>query len=159
MYSQNAALNIALFSITLIFNTLLQSFNIRPHISTPNPFSTFSISNIMLMQTRRLSIFKPAFSFQKHFLSTNNNEIIKDETSSFCKTKSSKSSILITTPLFYVNGAPHIGHLYSALQADALSRWYRLKGLDVKFTTGTDEHGLKVNIIQYFFIFSKEALK
>ena len=52
--------------------------------------------------------------------------------------------VLITTPIYYVNGPPHIGHLYSTLLADALARWFRLTGHPVKFTTGTDEHGLKV---------------
>lgn len=51
---------------------------------------------------------------------------------------------LITTPIFYVNGAPHIGHLYSALLGDAQSRWLQLRGQRVLFMTGTDEHGLKV---------------
>lgn len=56
------------------------------------------------------------------------------------------STKMITTPIFYVNGAPHIGHLYSALQADALSRWFRIKDRSTTtlFTTGTDEHGLKI---------------
>ncbi|GMF23274.1 unnamed protein product [Phytophthora lilii] len=50
----------------------------------------------------------------------------------------------ITTPIFYVNAAPHIGHVHSAVLADALARWCRVKRRDVLFTTGTDEHGLKV---------------
>ncbi|CEG43401.1 methionine-trna ligase [Plasmopara halstedii] len=50
----------------------------------------------------------------------------------------------ISTPIFYVNAAPHIGHVHSAVLADALSRWHKIKGCDVLFTTGTDEHGLKV---------------
>ncbi|CAI5733215.1 unnamed protein product [Hyaloperonospora brassicae] len=50
----------------------------------------------------------------------------------------------ITTPIFYVNAAPHIGHVHSAVMADALARWHRLKKCDVLFTTGTDEHGLKI---------------
>ena len=50
----------------------------------------------------------------------------------------------ITTPIFYVNAAPHIGHVHSAVMADALARWHRLKQCDVLFTTGTDEHGLKI---------------
>ncbi|XP_069851835.1 methionine--tRNA ligase, mitochondrial [Dipodomys merriami] len=52
-----------------------------------------------------------------------------------------------TTPIFYVNAAPHIGHLYSALLADALSRRRRLLGpgaAAVRLSTGTDEHGLKI---------------
>ncbi len=50
----------------------------------------------------------------------------------------------ITTPIYYVNDVPHIGHAYSTLTADALARWHRLMGEDVFFLTGTDEHGLKV---------------
>jgi methionyl-tRNA synthetase len=57
---------------------------------------------------------------------------------------SKPSQTFITTPIFYVNAAPHIGHVHSAVLADALSRWHQLKGSDVLFTTGTDEHGLKV---------------
>ena len=50
----------------------------------------------------------------------------------------------VTTPIYYVNDAPHIGHAYTTVAADALSRWRRLWGDDVVFLTGTDEHGLKV---------------
>ncbi|XP_065925280.1 methionine--tRNA ligase, mitochondrial isoform X1 [Magallana gigas] len=60
---------------------------------------------------------------------------------SYC---SNSKSIFITTPIFYVNAAPHIGHLYTALLADATARFYRLQGKDVVLSTGTDEHGLKI---------------
>jgi methionyl-tRNA synthetase len=50
----------------------------------------------------------------------------------------------VTTPIYYVNDAPHIGHAYSTIAADVLARWRRLWGDDVVFLTGTDEHGLKV---------------
>lgn len=50
----------------------------------------------------------------------------------------------ITTPLYYVNGDPHIGHSYTNIACDALARFKRLKGCDVLFTTGTDEHGQKI---------------
>ncbi|RLN02806.1 hypothetical protein BBO99_00004892 [Phytophthora kernoviae] len=50
----------------------------------------------------------------------------------------------ITTPIFYVNAAPHIGHVHSAVLGDAISRWFHVKNHNVLFTTGTDEHGLKV---------------
>jgi len=50
----------------------------------------------------------------------------------------------VTTPIYYVNDAPHIGHAYTTVTADALARWHRLHGEDVWFLTGTDEHGLKV---------------
>ncbi|HEU5084672.1 MAG TPA: methionine--tRNA ligase [Acidimicrobiales bacterium] len=50
----------------------------------------------------------------------------------------------VTTPIYYVNDAPHIGHAYTTVTADALARWHRLLGDETLFLTGTDEHGLKV---------------
>ena len=50
----------------------------------------------------------------------------------------------ITTPIYYVNDVPHVGHAYTSIACDALARFYRLKGSDVFFLTGTDEHGLKI---------------
>lgn len=50
----------------------------------------------------------------------------------------------VTTPIYYVNGAPHIGHAYTSVAADVLARFHRLAGDDVFFLTGTDEHGQKV---------------
>lgn len=50
----------------------------------------------------------------------------------------------ITTPIYYVNAKPHLGHAYSTIVSDALARWHRLLGDDVYFLTGTDEHGLKI---------------
>ncbi|MHB1208116.1 MAG: methionine--tRNA ligase [Acidimicrobiales bacterium] len=50
----------------------------------------------------------------------------------------------ITTPIYYVNDAPHVGHAYTTVNADALARWHRLVGDDTKFLTGTDEHGQKI---------------
>ena len=54
------------------------------------------------------------------------------------------SKFYITTPIYYVNDKPHIGHAYTTVAADVLARWHRLKGEDVFFLTGTDEHGEKV---------------
>lgn len=50
----------------------------------------------------------------------------------------------ITTPIYYVNGSPHIGHSYTTIAADCLARHKRARGYDVYFLTGTDEHGQKV---------------
>ena len=50
----------------------------------------------------------------------------------------------ITTPIYYVNAKPHIGHAYTTLAADVLARWKKLNEYDVFFLTGTDEHGSKV---------------
>ena len=50
----------------------------------------------------------------------------------------------ITTAISYPNGRPHIGHAYEAIAADAIARYHRQAGRDVRFQTGTDEHGLKM---------------
>jgi methionyl-tRNA synthetase len=50
----------------------------------------------------------------------------------------------LTTPIYYVNDAPHVGTAYTTVNADALARWHRLSGDDVRFMTGTDEHGAKI---------------
>src|SRR6188472_3361825 len=47
----------------------------------------------------------------------------------------------ITTPIYYVNAAPHLGHAYTCIGADILARHMRQRGDDVFFLTGTDEHG------------------
>ena len=54
------------------------------------------------------------------------------------------SQFFITTPIYYVNDRPHIGHAYTSVACDVLARFHRLKGDKVKFLTGTDEHGQKV---------------
>ncbi|MDZ4164170.1 MAG: methionine--tRNA ligase [Smithellaceae bacterium] len=50
----------------------------------------------------------------------------------------------ITTPIYYVNASPHLGHAYTTIVADVLARYHRLKGYDTFFCTGTDEHGDKI---------------
>lgn len=55
-----------------------------------------------------------------------------------------RQKFYLTTPIFYPNGVPHIGHAYTALATDAIARFERLDGRDVFFLTGTDEHGLKM---------------
>ncbi|MFQ5441313.1 MAG: methionine--tRNA ligase [Thermodesulfobacteriota bacterium] len=55
-----------------------------------------------------------------------------------------KKTFYITTPIYYVNDVPHIGHAYTTVAADVLARFKRLKGFKVLFLTGTDEHGQKV---------------
>lgn len=56
----------------------------------------------------------------------------------------SREKFYITTPIFYPNGMPHIGHAYTSIATDAMARFQRLDGKDVLFLTGTDEHGLKM---------------
>ena len=57
---------------------------------------------------------------------------------------SADKSFYLTTPIYYVNDAPHIGHAYTTVAGDVLTRWHRQKGESVWFLTGTDEHGEKV---------------
>jgi methionyl-tRNA synthetase len=58
--------------------------------------------------------------------------------------RNSQDSFYITTPIYYVNAEPHIGHAYTTIVADVIARFYRLNGFDTFFLTGTDEHGNKV---------------
>ena len=53
----------------------------------------------------------------------------------------------ITTPIYYVNDVPHIGHAYTTIAADVLSRWHKSGGDDSYFLTGTDEHGQKIQTV------------
>jgi len=59
-------------------------------------------------------------------------------------TMSGAKSFYLTTPIYYVNDAPHIGHAYTTVAGDVLTRWHRQRGESVWFLTGTDEHGEKV---------------
>lgn len=64
----------------------------------------------------------------------------------------------VTTPIYYVNDKPHIGHAYTTVACDVLARFKRLDGFDVKFLTGTDEHGQKVEKSAEAFGMSPQAL-
>lgn len=56
----------------------------------------------------------------------------------------SQKTFYLTTPIYYVNNAPHIGHAYTTVAGDVLTRWHRQKGESVWYLTGTDEHGEKI---------------
>jgi methionyl-tRNA synthetase len=56
----------------------------------------------------------------------------------------SAKAFYLTTPIYYVNDAPHIGHAYTTVAGDVMTRWHRMAGEEVWFLTGTDEHGQKV---------------
>ena len=56
----------------------------------------------------------------------------------------STDNYYITTPIYYVNDKPHLGHAYTSVACDVIARYMRLDGMNVKFLTGTDEHGQKV---------------
>ena len=57
---------------------------------------------------------------------------------------SEPKTFFVTTPIYYVNDVPHIGHAYTTVAGDVLTRWHRQKGEDVFYLTGTDEHGEKI---------------
>ena len=56
----------------------------------------------------------------------------------------SKPTYSFTTPIYYVNAAPHLGTAYTTIAADTVARYQRMNGCDVAFVTGLDEHGQKV---------------
>ena len=58
-----------------------------------------------------------------------------------------KGTYYITTPIYYPSSNLHIGHTYCTVMADAMARFKRLSGYDVRFLTGTDEHGQKIQTL------------
>ena len=60
------------------------------------------------------------------------------------KREAVSDNFYITTPIYYVNDKPHLGHAYTTIAADVVTRWHRLNGRPAYFLTGTDEHGQKV---------------
>jgi methionyl-tRNA synthetase len=62
-----------------------------------------------------------------------------------------KKPYYITTPIFYVNAAPHVGHLYTMVLTDIVKRWNVLRGEKAIMCTGTDEHGLKVRTLARWY--------
>ncbi len=61
-----------------------------------------------------------------------------------CRFRAAKPKFYFTTPIYYTNGLPHIGHTYSTIVCDTIRRYKRMCGYDVVMTTGTDEHGVNV---------------
>ncbi|GAA3037982.1 methionine--tRNA ligase [Kitasatospora albolonga] len=59
-------------------------------------------------------------------------------------TEASNSAYYVTTPIYYVNDRPHLGHAYTTVAGDVLTRWHRQRGEKVWYLTGTDEHGQKI---------------
>ena len=55
-----------------------------------------------------------------------------------------REQFYLTTPIYYVNDVPHIGHAYTTVASDVLAGYKRLAGYEVLFLTGTDEHGIKI---------------
>src|SRR6267378_5606337 len=60
------------------------------------------------------------------------------------KSNFSMSTFYVTTPIYYANSLPHLGHLYTMIVADAIARHKRQQGIETFFLTGTDEHGINI---------------
>ncbi len=93
-------------------------------------------NNILLKNVRPFSRNKPISS----------GGMVSHSFSTFPSENENKEKFYITTPIYYVNDKPHIGHLYTTLACDVLAQFWRLDGRKVRFLTGTDEHGLKVQV-------------
>lgn len=98
------------------------------------------ISYSMQFQIRHLGGSLPRL---KHAFSREKNGYKKFQ-GQVLRMSSSKSGFYITTPIYYVNGDPHLGHAYTSVVSDIISRYEKKFGKDVLFLTGTDEHGQKV---------------
>ncbi len=77
-------------------------------------------------------------------LRTNRSTLVRGEITDDNTSMTKKNIVYITTPIYYVNDSPHIGHAYTTIAADVLTRFHKLHGREVFFLTGTDEHGAKV---------------
>ncbi|XP_045886155.1 methionine--tRNA ligase, mitochondrial [Micropterus dolomieu] len=102
---------------------------------TPFVFVTRSCKAVHRLQ--QSPFFSPISALSRH----HRMGVLRYTSTHFCK---DDRSYFITTPIFYVNASPHLGHLYSAVIADCLHRYKLLQGFNSKFATGTDEHGLKI---------------
>jgi len=88
---------------------------------------------VLLVKNRRTFWSKLTFGYFASYLSTHEGN-----------SDSTGSNVYVTTPIYYINAEPHIGHAYTSICADIYARFEKLKGNRVFFQTGTDEHGIKV---------------
>ncbi len=91
--------------------------------------------------------FTPEFDDCKRAAETHSvplRTVIAEANLAYPKTTMSKGKYYLTTPIYYVNAAPHIGHAYTTIAAETIARFKRMQGYEVLLTSGTDEHGTKV---------------
>src|SRR6202047_538652 len=77
-------------------------------------------------------------------LTSHNDHTLRVPSKGRMSASRTKPKYYLTTPLYYTNGLPHIGHTYSTIVADVIRRSKRMRGFDVFMTTGADEHGVNV---------------
>eukprot|EP00545_Synedropsis_sp_CCMP1620_P013548 CAMPEP_0119010286 /NCGR_PEP_ID=MMETSP1176-20130426/4909_1 /TAXON_ID=265551 /ORGANISM="Synedropsis recta cf, Strain CCMP1620" /LENGTH=568 /DNA_ID=CAMNT_0006962921 /DNA_START=127 /DNA_END=1833 /DNA_ORIENTATION=- len=110
----------------MILSLLVGSATIRPLLAFRNP-ATFARSSVAL---------------QRRCSTTTTSTSLFQTPATLCD--DGTSPFQITTPIYYVNDKPHIGHAYTSTACDVIARFMRLSGRDVFFLSGTDEHGQKV---------------
>lgn len=105
------------------------------------PLRSYSAFHVDTHISKKQSIYKYNLC-QKHEMQTKKSILsMSTDATSF---DDDKSPFYITTPIYYVNDVPHIGHAYTSTACDVIARFMRLAGRDVFFLSGTDEHGQKV---------------
>ncbi|PSR90790.1 tRNA synthetases class I (M)-domain-containing protein [Coniella lustricola] len=75
---------------------------------------------------------------------TKSSTVASEEAEQDAQQKEPSKPYYVTTPIFYVNAAPHVGHMYSMVVADVMKRWHALHNRKALLLTGTDEHGMKI---------------
>jgi leucyl-tRNA synthetase len=105
---------------------------------------------LVAMLTKRLHSYSLLRNVQQNFIS----RTFSQRPNRFSKTSTTRvfdatverdtSPFFISTPIYYVNGQPHLGHAYTSVVSDVIARFHRSDGREVYFLTGTDEHGQKV---------------
>lgn len=104
-------------------------------------FHPLSLTKAFLRPSiRPLGCQRPALLRRTGFLTSR----LSSSTTTATSSEKTKDSFFVTTPIYYVNGEPHLGHAYTSVMADILARYHRKLGQSVFFLTGTDEHGQKV---------------
>ena len=97
-----------------------------------------------LMITIMISFLLKGCSFPRSIRLSPKSKLFSSSSVRNIKDTVDNESYYITTPIYYVNGLPHLGHAYTSITADVLARYNRLANKEVFFLTGTDEHGQKV---------------
>ncbi|XP_034937824.1 methionine--tRNA ligase, mitochondrial-like [Chelonus insularis] len=119
-------------------------FPAKPSLSSSLQTNTARLSDVMKMELLEDKVNKIVFKNWRTFCGV--DKVRANINQNFVRNFSDyqRKSVYVTTPIFYVNSGPHIGHLYTAALADTFTRYNFMLGHEVFFITGTDEHGNKV---------------
>mmetsp|Transcript_57585 Transcript_57585/g.115633 ORF Transcript_57585/g.115633 Transcript_57585/m.115633 type:complete len:637 (-) Transcript_57585:263-2173(-) len=126
---------------------------IASSVITTTLLATMRLSSAFVQRTNLARRFSTASAFRSNVVSSSYPSLTRLRSTTAAESAAGsvggaigeeRPPVLITTPIYYVNDKPHIGHAYTTLACDVLARWYRMEGRKVHFLTGTDEHGQKV---------------